>query len=208
MFKKLMSLEPERREAIINASLKEFASKSFDEASTNNIAKESNISKALMFHYIKNKNDFYLFLVDYCFNILKNNYLDKIDYSERDLFERIKKSTRFKIEIIKQYPLIFEFMRRALSSDKFSEVGKEVQKRRMKLESDASKKMMNENIDNSKFRKKLDIEKSKQLIYFALDGYSNNLRELLPDNTTKIDFDNIILEFESYIEELKKAFYN
>ena len=207
MFKKLMSLEAERRESIINAGLKEFASKSFDEASTNNIAKESSISKALMFHYIHNKNDFYLFLVDYCFDILKKKYLDKIDYAETDLFKRIKKSTRFKIEIIKQYPLIFEFMKRALSSDKFSELGKEVQKRKVKLESDASYKLMNENIDNSKFRKKLDVEKSKRLIYFALDGYSTNLRESLPDDAGEINFEKIIFEFEEYIEELKRAFY-
>ena len=206
MFEKLLSLEPERREAIINSGLKEFASKSYNEASTNNIAKEAGISKPLMFHYVHNKKDFYLFLLDHCFKILKENYLDKIDYNERDLFERIKKLTYFKIEVIKQYPLIFEYMKKVLSSD-YSEVSKEVQKRRKKLESGAADRIMNENIDNSKFRKNMDIVKSKQLIYFAIDGYSNALRESLPDDASEIDFGKMIEDFEGYLEELKKAFY-
>lgn len=202
-----MSLDTDRREAIINAGLKEFASKTYKEASTNNIAKESGISKALMFHYVHTKKDFYIFLLDYCYDILKKNYLDRIDYSEKDLFERIRKSTYFKFEVIKQHPLIFEFMKQALYSDKSSELRLEVQKRRKKIEADAAYKIMNENIDNSKFRKKLNVEKSKHLIYFALEAYSNQLRDSLPSDATKINFDKIMKEIEEYLEELKKAFY-
>ena len=62
MFSKFLSLEPERRNAILNAALKEFAGKGFDDASTNVIAKEASISKPLMFHYVNNKKDFFLFL--------------------------------------------------------------------------------------------------------------------------------------------------
>jgi TetR/AcrR family transcriptional regulator len=47
MFSKFLSLEPERRNAILNAALKEFAKKGFDDASTNVIAKEFRHLKAL-----------------------------------------------------------------------------------------------------------------------------------------------------------------
>jgi TetR/AcrR family transcriptional regulator len=66
MFSKFLSLDRDRKNAILNAALREFASKGFDETSTNVIAKESGISKPLMFHYINNKKDFFLFLYDYC----------------------------------------------------------------------------------------------------------------------------------------------
>ncbi|ADY55173.1 regulatory protein TetR [Syntrophobotulus glycolicus DSM 8271] len=46
-----------RRNAILNAAFKEFAERGFDEASTNVIAKESGISKGLMFHYVNSKKD-------------------------------------------------------------------------------------------------------------------------------------------------------
>ncbi len=52
---KLLDLEPPRRNAILNAALKEFVSRGFDNASTNVIAKEAGISKALMFHYANSK---------------------------------------------------------------------------------------------------------------------------------------------------------
>ncbi len=50
MTTKLAGLEPQKRNAILNAALKEFALKGFDNASTNIIAKDAGISKALMFH--------------------------------------------------------------------------------------------------------------------------------------------------------------
>ena len=50
MSAKLLNLEPGRRDAILNAALKEFILEGYDKASTNVIAKEAGISKALMFH--------------------------------------------------------------------------------------------------------------------------------------------------------------
>lgn len=45
MDSKLMSLEPVKRNAILNAALMEFAAKGLDKASTNIIAKDAEISK-------------------------------------------------------------------------------------------------------------------------------------------------------------------
>jgi len=61
---KLLDLEPPRRNAILNAALKEFALRGFDNASTNVIAKEADISKALMFHYINSKQELFLLVYD------------------------------------------------------------------------------------------------------------------------------------------------
>lgn len=52
---KLLELIPQKRDAILNAALKEFSSQGYDKASTNIIAKEAGISKALMFHYVSSK---------------------------------------------------------------------------------------------------------------------------------------------------------
>ena len=62
---KFFSLKPEKRERIINAALKEFAKNGYDKASTNEIVKESGISKGSLFNYFISKKELYLFLLDY-----------------------------------------------------------------------------------------------------------------------------------------------
>lgn len=55
MATKLLDLSPQCRDAVLNAALKEFSLQGYDNASTNVIAKEAGISKALMFHYVSSK---------------------------------------------------------------------------------------------------------------------------------------------------------
>ncbi|WP_269848327.1 TetR/AcrR family transcriptional regulator [Methanosarcina horonobensis] len=117
MFTKLLHLEPKRRDAIINAALKEFASKGYDDASTNVIAKESGISKGLLFHYINTKKDLFLFLFDYCNQVLKEEYFDLINFNERDILERFRQTYLLKVDVIHKYPRIFEFIKVALLTE-------------------------------------------------------------------------------------------
>ena len=65
---KLLELDTQRRDAILNAALKEFSLRGYDNASTNVIAKEAGISKALMFHYVSSKQDLFLAVYDYFAN--------------------------------------------------------------------------------------------------------------------------------------------
>ncbi len=117
MFEKLLNLESKRREEIINAALKEFAAKGFDDASTNVIAKEAGISKSLMFHYVNNKKDFFLFLYDYCLEIIKKEYFDLIDLDEKDIFERLSNTYMLKVKVLKKYPWIFDFTKVVVFTD-------------------------------------------------------------------------------------------
>ena len=48
-------LQKQRKEALLNAALKEFAEVGYEQASTNRIARDAGISKPLMFHYVGNK---------------------------------------------------------------------------------------------------------------------------------------------------------
>lgn len=68
---KLLDLEPQRRDAILNAALKEFAVQGYDNASTNVIAKNAGISKALMFHYVSNKQELFFIVYDLLFQFDK-----------------------------------------------------------------------------------------------------------------------------------------
>lgn len=48
-------LQEQRKAALLNAALREFAEYGYEQASTNRIAKEAGLSKPLMFHYVGNK---------------------------------------------------------------------------------------------------------------------------------------------------------
>ncbi|MFW5852408.1 MAG: TetR/AcrR family transcriptional regulator [Nanoarchaeota archaeon] len=208
MFKKLLALEPERKEAIINAGLTEFSSKNYDEASTNNIAKNAEMSKALMFHYVHSKRQFFIFLVDYSISIIKEKFLDKIDYNERDLFNRLRESNKFKLKVIKQYPLIFDFMRVALYSKQSQEVAGEVELRKKKVEKEAFQRALYENIDDSKFRKDIGPDKSKEMIYLFLEGYSRKIIDSEKLSIDKMNLEKLFRDFDEYLTHLEKLFYS
>src|SRR5690625_1674401 len=108
---KILNTEPKKRVVILNAALKEFSLKGFDNASTNVIAKEAGISKGLMFHYINSKKDLFLFLYDYCTDKINKKYLDLMNFNEKDIFERLRQSYILQIGLLQQYPWIFDFIK-------------------------------------------------------------------------------------------------
>lgn len=67
---------------------------------------------------------------------------------------------------------------------------------------------MFEDIDESKFREGLDVEKCKKLIFWAILGYSNYQLEKIQNlEIIELDFEKIRIEFDSYLDELRKSFY-
>ncbi|WP_200798708.1 TetR/AcrR family transcriptional regulator [Bacillus tuaregi] len=191
---------------ILNAALKEFASKGFDDASTNVMAKESGISKPLMFHYVNNKKDFFLFLYDYCLEILEREYFDRVNVHEKDIFERLRETCLLKIQVMQKYPWIFDFIKVAVFTD--SKVVKDdLEKRRKRVEASSFERFYGD-IDTSRFRSELDMEKAKQLIFWAVGGYAGQiLEQFKSSDTLEFDFEKIRTEFDGYLDELRKTYY-
>lgn len=206
MATKLLDLEPQRRDNILNAALKEFALKGFDDASTNVIAKEAGISKALMFHYVSNKQELFQFVQDYFTELLDKEYTAKMDFSEKDIFIKLRQSYLLQIALMKQYPWIFEFgkISAAATADRLNNELKESSK---KLQASCDYQMFY-NIDTSKFRAGLDIEICKQFIQWSNIGFTNQiLEDIRNSGPSNIDFEHIITTLDNYFDELKKVFY-
>lgn len=58
------------RQKIIDSALQEFSEKSYGEASLNTICSAGNISKGIIYHYFKDKDELYLICVKECFDAL------------------------------------------------------------------------------------------------------------------------------------------
>jgi len=170
------------------------------------IAKESGISKPLMFHYVNNKRDFFLFLFDYCLDILNRQYFDQINVHEKDIFERLRQTCLLKIQVMQKYPWIFDFIRVVVFTDSDA-VKDELKKRRKMVEASIFERFYGD-IDTSRFRSELDVEKAKQLIFWAVSGYAGEiLEQFRSKDAPAYDFEKIRTEFDGYLNELRKTYY-
>ncbi|MBU5466922.1 TetR/AcrR family transcriptional regulator [Virgibacillus sp. MSJ-26] len=203
---KISKLEPKRKDAILNAALKEFSTKGFDDASTNVIAKEAGISKGLMFHYINSKEDLFLFLYDYCADRINKEYIDLMNFNEKDIFERLRQSYILQIELLQQYPWIFDFIM-ITDITNSDEVNKKLEERVNEKLSRCQEEMF-EIVDETKFREGLNLERCKQFIFWANVGFTNEiLEDIRNSKITELDYDKVLADLDGYLNELKQIFY-
>ena len=200
------NLEDNRRNAILNAALKEFARKGFDEASTNVIAKESGISKGLLFHYVNSKKELFLYLYDYCTDMIDKEYFELMNFKEQDIFERLRQSYLLQLELLQKHPWIFEF-NKVGAATKSEEINKELEER-IKGKQSFCYETMFDLIDEAKFREGLDVERCKQLIFWANIGFTNQiLEDIRNSEKNEMDYDMIIAQLDGFFNELKKVFF-
>jgi AcrR family transcriptional regulator len=206
MISKFHNLNPEKQERIINAALKQFAQKGYTQASTNEMVKEAEISKGLLFHYFKNKQDLFLYLYDYSLKIAMNEIFAKVDMNERDMFERWKQVIVAKIEVMHKHPELFQFLRVAFEDDA-PEVKEALEMRKKATISDTYSRLL-QDMDTSKFKDDVDASKATQIIFWTLEGYSNRVQEQIRAiPLDQINLDEMLKEIDEYLELLKQAFY-
>lgn len=203
---KLLELIPQKRDAILNAALKEFSSQGYDKASTNIIAKEAGISKALMFHYVSSKQELFFVVYDYFSDLIRREYFEQMDFNERDIFARLQQSYLLQLKLTEKYPWILEFNK--LSRDTNSEeINKKLQDKRKQEHADCYPKLFDD-IDESLFRKGLEINACKQFIFWSNVGFTDEILEEFRNNALPhIDREAVISKLDHYFAELRKIFY-
>ena len=202
---KLLELEPERRDALLNAALEEFVTKGYDQASTNRIAQNAKMSKPLMFHYVTNKQELFLAVYEYFTDLLEQEYFTKLDFSQGDVFLRLRQSYLLQLKLIKDYPWILDFdkLSAATKSEEINqriEAGKKQAVCRQQLFAD---------LDTSYFRQGLNLGKALQFILWTNEGFTNQIvEEIKTSNSSELDEAAIVTTLDGYLEELRKLFYH
>ena len=87
---KFFSLPEEKQYAIVNAGFRVFSRNTYRKSPVSEIAGEAGISKALLFHYFRNKKELYLFLWDTCARITVEEMERCGAYEQTDLFDWMK----------------------------------------------------------------------------------------------------------------------
>lgn len=205
IYSKFNNLKPEKQKQIINAAIKEFVRNGFEKASTNEIVKRANISKGSLFNYFNSKKDLYLYLIEYSSKAIVN-LNEEIDLSETDLFKRIERVALQKFYVQQKYPQAFEFL--ASTKQEESVEVKDIIKQRLNPIYNQAINRLYKDIDYSKFREGVDIEKAIEILNWTMFGVGEKgLKELFT-------FDDIGRFGEKYLEEgnvyaelLKYGFY-
>ena len=186
--------------------MKEFAQKGYKNASTNEIVKEANIAKGMLFHYFHNKKDLFLFLYDYSLEALGEEFFGKIDLQERDLLKRWRQLSLLKIDVIAKYPEMFRFIM-AANFESDGKVKNELQNRNKDIIT-SSYAMIYDNIDHSKWREDIDIKRAIDIINWTMEGLRAKQQEKAKlTSLSGFNYDEIMAEMDRYLELFRNCFY-
>lgn len=167
MNEKFFDLKKEKQDRMINASLKVFALNGYKHASTDDIVAEAGISKGLLFHYFGSKLGLYTFLHDYSVRFMKLELTTGVSSSARDYFE-IRKLIEFaKMQVLKNYPYMQQFLDRC-ASENVSEALMAIEKQRSVI-NDVYATLKNQ-ADPSLFLDNVSFEKLDTMLDYTISG--------------------------------------
>lgn len=199
----LKKMSAEKRDRIINAALEEFSKNSFDKASTNNIVKNAGISKGLIFHYFNNKKSLHEYLEKYVIRTVIETMQNELDWNETDFFNRLKQVAMIKGRLTLRFPTIFEFFTNIIKDKNYNDLIDY----RENFAPGLLEKVYIHNIDYSKFKPGLDMERTMKIINWVIEKYSMELLDKLIASDGKWDYIEINKDFDTYMDILKEAFY-
>lgn len=91
------------RQQIVSGAIAEFGVHSYSEASVNEISRKGNISKGIIYHYFKDKDDLYLVCVKACFDNL-TDFLAGQEISFVNVEDSIKRYLDLRLQFFEEAP--------------------------------------------------------------------------------------------------------
>ncbi len=188
---------------IINSAFKVFSMNVFEKASTELIVKDAEISRGLLYHYFTSKQELFEYIQYFAYHIISESMAKEIDWESDDIFERLSKSMKVKLEVIKKYPHVFDFFNRyphLMTPDKVK-----------KYQSDEHIKtrqiFYSYNIDHSKIKDNIDFNLLLSVSRLTIKGVLNNHIHNHNFETEELNIEKIMKDINEHIEFLKGTFY-
>lgn len=170
MNEKFFDLKKEKQDRMINASLKVFAANGYKHASTDDIVSEAGISKGLLFHYFGSKLGLYTFLHDYSVRFMKLELTTGVPSSVTDYFE-IRKLIEFaKMQVLKNYPCMQQFLERC-ATENVSEALMAIERQRSVIQDIYA--VLKNQADRSRFVNDVSFEKLDAMMDYTISGLMN-----------------------------------
>lgn len=130
----------------------------------------------------------------------------EIDLSERDIFKRLGNIGIQKLEIYQDSPYVFDFLASVELEE--SEEVKDIIAGRIYLTYEKGIKKIYEDIDYSKFRDDIDIEKAIEILNWTMFGVGEKfIKELYTFKDSTTFGKKLMKEWEIYSNMLRDNFY-
>lgn len=204
------NIDEGKKDRIINAALEEFAENGYEKASTNVIVRNAGISRGLLYHYFKDKEELYNVLTKYAIDLLMKKVDTAIDWQESDILERIKQITFVKIELSRVYPELFNYVINFFTKDNNVQTMEEAYKLYESYGVNVQElfvKVYQKNVDYSKFKEPENIKVSLDIIRWTIEKWGEETLVKSKGNFTIDDMEVFGKEVDKYVDALKKAFY-
>ena len=201
MNQKFFKLPQERQDLIRNSAMVEFGAGSFKKTSADSIAKRAGVSKALLFHYFKDKRELYLYLFQFALDVCIRQYMVKTyDFEERDFFLALEKGQEVKMEMVRRYPGLFRFVMRAYY-ERDSTLPPKLRKGLNSLLESTSKDFL-KRMDVHKFKDGVDPWEVIRLLTLAAEGMMARTGAC-----TAEEIETLFLEYQKYAQMLRQHLY-
>lgn len=191
------NLTKERKIEILSKAMELFGRLGYKKTSINDIAKEINVSKAMVFKYFKSKKNLYLYLVDYASDLIINGINSSSDSKVSDFFDRIEQTTLIKLRVLNQYPSLMSFLS-SIYYERDLEVYEELSDYFKNLDHIRDDIVFSD-LDLMKFKDGVDPHLVFKMLTRIGEGYSNT--------NNILDLEEIIKEFQEYLKVMKENFY-
>ena len=152
---------------MINAALKVFSEYGYYHASTDEIVKNAQISKGLLFHYFGSKIKMYAFLYDYATRYVTLELTQNVEKNENGYFELYDQMLAAKVSAMARYPYIFLYLNKA-DEEQFPEAVAEINERREKYQ--RIMEALRERADITEFEDFVDYKKLGEILDYTIDG--------------------------------------
>ena len=193
---KFFDLKKDKQDRMINAALKVFALNGYRHASTDDIVKEAGISKGLLFHYFGSKAGVYEFIYEYSVRYMLLELTTKVSRRENNLFEVMKQVELARMDAMKGYPYMQQFLNRCEQED-VSEALLVIEDKKELL--DAEYERIESQIQFSHFAAGVDGHKLKKMMELTVKGL---LAEKFREGTFQPEM--LYAEIAEYMDMMKK----
>lgn len=197
----------ERKEKILEVGIKEFASKGYEKANINIIAKKAGISIGLMYKYFSTKEDLFITCIQRGMSIL-DDAIDVILQSDDKLIVKAEKLIRTTCQLSQRdanYVKLYNEITSERDSEKAMEFAKaiegETSKKYVKCITDAlAKGDVRQDMDPRLFAFFLDNLLTSLQFSFTCDYYRNRLEIYTGVNVAELSEDQIVRQLLKFIE--------
>lgn len=200
MMNKTINIPEEKKEAVINASIEEFAKHEYKHAVLENIASNANISKSLILYHFKTKKKLYEYVYNYVYEYIEKIIADSNFYKIKDFFELMEYSFYKKLEMMEKHKSIFDFLIQGYF-DESEDVKEIVNNYKNKKQIDINSYF--KNIDKTKFRDDVDIKDIIEIITYTSEGYLQSRKNM----SMKIYKDDMIKQYSRWMKMFKQIAY-